>query len=115
MWYHNIKNSDEETKIKKMIEEQEKENYNNAFYEKVHQIAKTLKIEIEKVTGKGKSAWKKDAKEKVISKVIKGMIEKMTGKAKCQTIENDKWGRKEHMKETNIGTIKDIMNIRLHM
>ena len=32
MLYHNIKNSDEEKKIKKMIEEQEKKNYNNTFY-----------------------------------------------------------------------------------
>ena len=31
MLYHEIKNSDEGRKIKKMIEEQEKKNYNNAF------------------------------------------------------------------------------------
>ena len=52
MLYFNIKNSDEERKIKKMIEEQEKKNYNNTFYKKVQQIAETLEIEIDKVTGK---------------------------------------------------------------
>ena len=41
MLYHNIKNSDEERKIKKMIEEQEKKNY-NTFYKKAQQVAETL-------------------------------------------------------------------------
>ena len=115
MLSHNIKNNDEERKIKKMIEEQEKKNYNNTFYKKVQQIAETLEIEIDKVTGKKKSTWKKQVKEKVISKVKKRMNEEMAGRRKCQTIENNKWGRKEYIKESNIGTIKDIIKIRLHM
>ena len=43
------------------------------------------------------------------------MIEEMAGTAKCWTIENDKWGRKEYIKESNSGKIKDIIKIRLHM
>ena len=43
------------------------------------------------------------------------MREEMAGRGKCRTIENDKWGRKEHLKESNSGTIKDIIKIRLHM
>ena len=55
MLYHNIKNSNKERKIMKMIEEQEKKNYNNLFYKKLHQIAAvTLDIETVKVTGKKK-------------------------------------------------------------
>ena len=50
MLYQNIKNSGEEIQIKKIIEEQEKKNYNNTFYNKVQQITKTLGIEIDKVT-----------------------------------------------------------------
>ena len=49
---------DEERKIKKMIEE--KKNYSNTFYKNVQQIAGTLEIEIDKVTGKKKSTWKKE-------------------------------------------------------
>ena len=49
-----------------MIEEQEKKNLNNTFCKKVQQIAKTLEIEIDKVTGKKKSIWKKEMKEKEI-------------------------------------------------
>ena len=115
MLYHNIKNSNEERKIKKMIEEQEKKNYNNTFYKKVQQIAETMKIEIDKVTGKTKSTWKKQVTEKVISKVKKRMSEEMAERTKCRTIENDKWGRKEYMNESNSGTIKDIIKIILHV
>ena len=43
------------------------------------------------------------------------MSEEMAGRTKCRTIENDKWGRKEYIKERNSGTIKDIIKIRLHM
>ena len=65
---HNIKNSNKEREIKKMIEEQEKKNYNNLFYKKLHQIAAvTLDIEIDKVTGKKKSTWKKHVNKKVMS------------------------------------------------
>ena len=45
----------------------------------------------------------------------KRMTEEMAGRTKCQTIENDKWGRKEYIKESNSGTIKDIIKVRLHM
>ena len=55
MLHHNIKNSNEERKIKKVIEEQEKKNYNNTFYKNVLQIAETLEIKIEKVISKKKS------------------------------------------------------------
>ena len=34
MLYHNTKNNDEKRKIKKMIDEQEKDNYNNTLYKK---------------------------------------------------------------------------------
>ena len=43
------------------------------------------------------------------------MSEEMAARTKCRTIENDKWGRKEYIKESNSGTIKDIIKIRLHM
>ena len=43
------------------------------------------------------------------------MSEEMAGITKCRTIENDKWGRKEQIKESRTGTIKDKIKIRLHM
>ena len=43
------------------------------------------------------------------------MIEEIARRARCRTTENDKWGRKEHIKESNSGTIKDTIKIRLYM
>ena len=39
----------------------------------------------------------------------------MAQRAKSWIIENEKCGRKEYIKETNSGTIKGIIKIRLHM
>ena len=39
----------------------------------------------------------------------------MAGRRKCRTVENDKWRRKEYIKESNSGTIKDVIQIRLHI
>ena len=54
-------------------------------------------------------------KEKVISKVKNRMSQEIAGRTKCRAIENDKWERMEYIKESNSGTIKDIIKIRLHM
>ena len=82
MLYHNIKNRDKERKIKKMMEEQEKKNYNRIFCKKVQQIEETLEVGIDKVTGKKKSNRKKKVKGKVISKVKKRISEEVAGRTK---------------------------------
>ena len=55
---------------------------------------------------------KKEVKQKVVKK---RMSEEIAGRTKCQTIENDKQGRKEYIKASTSGTIKDIIKIRLHI
>ena len=47
--------------------------------------------------------------------VKKRMIKEMAGRTKCQTTENDKRRRKEYIKESNTGTIKDIIKTILHI
>ena len=54
-------------------------------------------------------------KEQVISKTKKRIIEEMSRRTKCRTVENDMWERKKYIKESNIGTIKDVIKIRLHV
>ena len=75
MLYYNIKNINEERKIK--MTEQGKKNYSNTL---VLQIAKTLEIEIDKVTGTKSQQGKKEVDEKVTSKIKERMIEEMTGR-----------------------------------
>ena len=42
------------------------------------------------------------------------MIEEMRGRIKCWTLEKDKWGRDEYVKESKTGTTKHGLKIRLH-
>ena len=59
MLYHNRKNSDDNKKIKQVIEQQEQNQYKNTFYQKVQKIAKDLQIDISDVTSTSKSQWKR--------------------------------------------------------
>ena len=62
MLYHNIKNSDDNRKVKQVVEEQEQNQFKNTFYQKVQKIAKDLQIDISDVTSTSKSKWKKKGK-----------------------------------------------------
>ena len=59
MLYHNRKNSDDNKKIKQVIEQQEQNQYKNTFYQKIQKIAKDLQIDINDVTSTSKSQWKR--------------------------------------------------------
>ena len=54
-------------------------------------------------------------KQNVLSKIKKRMSDKMAERTKCRAIENDIWERNEYIKESNSGTFKDIITIRLHI
>ena len=41
--------------------------------------------------------------------------QKMANKTKARTIVEDKWERNKYLKECDSGTIKDVIQIRLHM
>ena len=99
MLYHNIKNSDEEWKIKKMIAEQVKKNYKTNFYKKSTADSRNLGYWNRESNRQEKINMKKEVNEKVISQVKKRMSEEMAVRKKCRTIENDKWGRKEYIKK----------------
>ena len=43
------------------------------------------------------------------------MSEEMAERTKWRAIENDIWGGNEHIKESNSGTFKNIIKIRLHI
>ena len=59
MLYHNIKNSDNNRKVKQVVEEQEQNQFKNTFYQKVKKIAKDLQIDISDVTSTSILKWKK--------------------------------------------------------
>ena len=70
---------------------------------------------MDKVTSREKSTWQKEVKETLKKEVKRRMFEEMTWRTKCRTIENDRWGRKEYIKEGNSGTVKDLFKIRLYI
>ena len=53
--YHNIKNSDDNRKVKQVVEEQEKNQFKDIFYQKAQKIAVELQIYISDVTSTSKS------------------------------------------------------------
>ena len=53
--YHNIKNSDDNRKVKQVVEEQEKNQFKDIFYQKAQKIAVKLQIYISDVTSTSKS------------------------------------------------------------
>ena len=71
MLCHNIKNSDDNRKVKKVVEEQEQNHYKNIFYQKVQKIAKDLQIHISDVNPTSESKWKKKLKGKAIDRIRK--------------------------------------------
>ena len=96
--YHNINNSDANTKFKQVVEEKEQNQFKNTFHQKVKKIAKYLQIDISDVTATSKSNGKKTIKEKAIDRMQKRMKEDMQEKTKCGALRNDKWGRKQYIK-----------------
>ena len=48
MLYHNIKNSDDNRKVKQLVEEQKQNQFKNTFNQNVQKIAKDLPIDIKK-------------------------------------------------------------------
>ena len=48
MLYHNIKNSDDNRKVKQLVEEQKQNQFKNTFNQNVQKIAKDLQIDIKK-------------------------------------------------------------------
>ena len=114
MMLHNIKNSNNNRKVKQVVEEQEQNQFKNTFYQKVQKIAKDLQTDISDVTSTSKSKWKKKVKGKAIDRIRKRMKD-MQEKTKCQTVRNGKWERKQYTKKCESNTIKDVIKIRLHM
>ena len=57
----------------------------------------------------------KKVKGKAIDRIRKRMKEHREKKTKCRTLRNEKWERKQHIKNCESNSIKDVIKIRLHM
>ena len=96
-------------KLKQVLEEQEQNQYNNKFYQKVEKIANWYKWCY------CTSKWKKKVKGKATDKIRKRMKEDMQEKNKM--FHNTEWylGKETIHQKRESNTIKDIMKIILHI
>ena len=85
MLYHNIKNSDDERIIKKIVKVQENEVRNTTWVADVQRIKEKYGIK-EDVESCLKSAWKKEVKSKIQERVEKEIQEKCRSMKKTRTI-----------------------------
>ena len=114
VFYQNIKNSDDNRKIKQVVEEQEQNQFKNTLYQKVQKQQKIYKL-ILVISLQPVNQNEKKVKGKAIDRIRKRMKEDMQEKTKCCTMQNDKWEKKQYIKNCKRNTIKDVIKIRLHI
>ena len=98
-----------------MIAEQAKSNDKSTMISKVKRIAQEIVLKIKNMENMSKSKQKKQMKEKKGKSNKERTKQKMANKTKARTIVEDRWERNKHLKECDSDTIKDVIQIRLHM
>ena len=82
---------------------------------KVQQIAQEIGVKVKDWESMSKSKWKKQVKEKTGKSVEKRTKQEIINKVKARVIAENKWQRKKYLQECESDTIKDVIEIRLHM
>ena len=114
MLYHNIKHSEKERVIKKIMKVQEGEvrdgTWNGDVIKKIGYYG--INKEVDSCL---KSEWKKEVKEKIGKKTEEQIRDECGRMRKTRTILNDQYILKDYLKLTNLTEAKDILRSRLHM
>ena len=115
MLYYNIKHSDGNRIIKKILEYQEQNDEEDTWWNEIKNIIEKYKINSEEGMELSKEMWKKYIKNKInieLEREIKIKCEEMT---KLKIIKNDKYEMKEYMKTLCEKEVSIIMVARLNM
>ena len=115
MLYHHIINSPDRRVLKKVILSQMVTRRKGTWYHSLWLILCTYEIEEINVGETKKSAWKKIVKKKIQNKMEKEIRSKCREMKKGRTVAEDKYCRKEYLKETTVEESKQITKMRLHM
>ena len=114
MLYHNIKHSENERIIKKILNVQEDDQREGTWNDDI--IKKIIYYGINKeVENCLKSEWKREVKEKIGMKTEQQIREECGRMRKTRTILNDEYVLKNYLKVTNLTEATDILRCRLHM
>ena len=114
MLFHNIKHSEDDRIIKKIVSVQEKEVRTTTWIAGVREAVEYYGI-VKSVDEVLKSGWKKHVKERITSKVEEEIREKCRNLKKTRSISEDNFELKDYLKDTTLTEANDILKVRLHM
>ena len=111
---HNIMNSEDSRLAKRIVMGQQEIEGEN-WTKETERIGKEYNIDMDKVTEKKKSKWKREIKDK-IEKEIEGMwIQKAKSMKKMRHVKEGKFGKRKYMMESTTEEAAEYMRLRLEM
>ena len=114
MLFHNIVHSDGKRVVKRLLNEQEKENRETTWFGSIQKIKNRYGIELdEKDTIK--SAWKKYVKTKITEVEEQEIRKQCREKTKARTVKEDEYECKSYLRSVTLKEVKKIARYRLHM
>ena len=117
MLIHNIMHSSPERLIRRMIEEQDRLQYQGCWLQELRREAEKREIivDLNEIQQMSKPKYKKAMKQQIEKKMIEDM--KNNAGKKMRTVVEDGFRRKEYIKEGKFteDEIKELLKIRLHM
>ena len=121
MFLHHLIHSNDERLAKRIVMRQEymMENENNydTWFAELSRRMESMEININTnlVAETTKSAWKKEAKEKIEKEISRELQENALTMSKLRFQRGKVWGRMEYVDKCDMETVGKIMNIRLNM
>ena len=115
MVYHNMMNSDDERVAKRIIKEQERQEYKECWFGNMQEEAKEIgmKVNEKAVLGKPKSVWKKEVKAKIRTAFENQATQKKKQGKKLRFL--IKKGSDTYLKDLHNDDARLAMTIRLNM
>ena len=110
MLFHNIKHSEDDRIIKKIVSVQEKEVRKTTWIAGVREAVEYYGI-VKSVDEVLKSGWKKHVKERITSKVVEEIREKCRNLKKTRSISEDNFELKDYLKDTTLIEANDILMV----
>ena len=115
MLYQNMITSDEGRLGRRLIEEQEEEDWNDGWMGETKRIARKIGIRLEEARKVTKSKWKKEIKSKITKELDRKSKEKEEEMKKLRHQKGQKFERKKYLGEMTIAEASETMKRRLEM
>ena len=115
MLYHNIMRSDKRRALKKLLEEQEREERDTTWWATIGKEMVRYGINMN-VSETSKSTWKAEVKKRINEVMEREIRERCINSKKARFVKDDEYQRKEYLNsKVNLETAKMILRTRLNM